>query len=448
MNKHDLRSSQPVTANADPVPRGRIAGGWALFRRFQHQLANLTAFTALQAASYLIPVVTIPYFARTLGIAGMGVLAIAGAVALAAGVLMDYAIQLSGTRFAASNGDDREAIGRYLSTTMLVKLIILVPILACLCLAAFFVDPVADHFSVFFWSLASAVMMCLFPQWLFQGMLAMPLAARILVVSRVGAAAAAMLLVRGADDIVIVPATQALAGAGALAAAIHVLKRRLDIRLTRSAPEQTRAMFRDNWTLFSATLWGAVYAHGGVIIMSTMLTTTSIGVYSIAQKISQAVVSMFNVAAQTGFPTFVRVHTRSPERLGPQVRVFMAAVGGAAAIGLLALALLRYQIYGFFSGQHSPVGVTVLLIWLAASFFTILSVSLNPLMVVFRLDAAMARVYRLIGLSFLIGAPIACHLFGVFGMAAAMLVTEAVMACFCISIVISAMRRAAALRRA
>lgn len=445
MSRKDLPANSPHSGQnvASPVWADHarsLRGITSLVVRFRSHFANLTAFTILQAASYLIPVVTIPYFARALGIAGMGELAIAGAVALAAGVLMDYAIQLSGTRFAASHCEDNEALARYLSTTTAVKLFIFLPIGIALSVSALPGGAVADHYWVFFWSLGSAAMICLFPQWLFQGLMIMPLAARILVTCRVGAAVAAMVLVRTPDDVFLVPMTQTIGGAIALLATAWLLKRKLGIKFEKPSLKQIKILLKDNWTLFSATAWGAVYAHGGVIIMSTMLTTTSIGFYSIAQKISQALVSMFNVAAQTSFPAFVRSHARTAGALNGQVRLYMAVVVTAAALTLFAMFLLRSELYLFFAGRYSTLGVQVFALWLAASLFTVISVSLNPIMVVLRLDTNMAKVYRITGLSFLVVAPIACLYFGVLGMAATMLITECFMASFCIISVARSLR--------
>ena len=425
-------------AAAGALPRLQLLVG-----RFRNQITNLTAFTILQAASYLIPIVTIPYFARVLGISGMGQLAIAGAVALVAGVAMDYAIQLSGTRFAAANADDSGALTAYLDATILVKLAILAPILAALTLAGAVVPFVGLHFWTFFWSLMSAAMICLFPQWLFQGLLIMPLAARILVTCRVAAAAAAMLLVRTPDDVFLVPLAQAVGGVIALAATVRILRKRFAIRIGRPARGAARGLARENWTLFSATAWGAAYTHGGVIIMSTMLSTSAIGYYSIAQKISQAFVSMFNVAAQTGFPTFVRAHARAAASFGRQIKTYMTVVVVASTAALIIMFGLRRPIYHFFAGEQSDLGIKIFVVWLAASLFTITSVSLNPVMVVLRLDVSMARVYRWTGLTFLAGAPIACAYFGTLGMAGATLVTEGFMALFCSVCVIGGLRRMA-----
>jgi polysaccharide transporter, PST family len=403
----------------------------SLWPRVRGHLSNLTAFTVIQAASYLIPIITIPYLARALTVAGLGQLAVAGAFGLIAGVAMDYAVQLSGTRFAASNGNIPAAINTYLNTSTALKLLIFAPIALCLCLAPFVIDQVRDHFWVFFWSLISAGLMCLFPQWLFQGMRIMPQAARILVICRIAAAAAAILLVQKPGDAFIVPMAQAIAGSVGFCAAIWSLRKQFAIRLGKARASDVRALLKGNWPLFSATAWGAAYSHGAVLIMGAMLTATNVGYYSIAQKISQACVSMFNVAAQTGFPTFVRSHDKEPGPFRRNIIIYLGAVGALSAGALILMYLMRATIYAFFAGHSSDLGVTVFTIWLVASFFTVISVSLNPVMIALRLDQQMARVYRFTGLTFLVFAPIACLNYGVVGMAAATLFTEMFMALFC-----------------
>ncbi len=415
------REEAPAAARAQP--NGRSLRSLLVLAR--GHLGNFSAFGFLQAASFLIPLITIPYFARVLGISGMGVLAIANAAGLTSGVIMDYAIQLSGTRFAASHEDDHSAINKYLDISILVKLILLMPIVAVLGISALLFDLVAEHVFVFVWALISAATICLFPQWLFQGLLAMPSAARILVTSRLAAAAAALLLVRSAGDIYLVPMTQALGGIASLAIATVMLRRRYGItpRLARRAEAVT--MLRQNWTLFSATAWGATYVYGNVLIMSTMLSTTSIGFYSIAQRIAQAFVSMFNIVAQTAFPNYVRSHRRSGgQGLRRQVALYMALVALATLIAVAIMYALRYQIYGFFAGELNETGVTVFVIWLIAAIFMIIGVSLNPLMVVLHRDDQMARIYRWTGLAFLLCAPFACAQFGIIGMASAIVLTE------------------------
>lgn len=413
----------------------------ALYARFRHHLMNFTAFTALQAASYLIPIVTIPYFARTLGIGGLGQIAIAGAAGQAAAVLMDYGILLSGPRFAAKNADDPPALNAYLDATSMLKTLVLMLVLAILWPVSLALPSVSEHFWIFFWSMISAAAMCLFPQWLFQGLLIMPVAARILVVTRVTAAIAALALTRSPSDAFVVPMSQALGGIVALAAAAFFLKRRYGIHLRRSERTEILGLVRSNWKLFSATAWGATHTHGSIVFMGIFLPATSIGFYSIAQRISQAFVSIFNIAAQTGFPSFVRAHARQSEYLAQQVRTYLQIVCVCAATCLIGMYVLREPLYRFFAGKHSDLGVAIFSIWLFASFFTVISVSLSPLMVALHLDSRMASVYRITGIGFIVLAPIATIYLGAVGVALATLFPECFMAIYCLVVVSRALRR-------
>lgn len=445
---HDRQATTADTVAGDVSPN-RMTGRSiiALASMFRRHLPSFTGFAVLQAASYLIPVVTIPFFARTLTIDGMGHIAIAAAVALAAGVFLDYGIVLSGPRFAARNEDDAQALNQYLDITTSLKLLLFLPAAAGLLLAAAFIPSIAQHFWVFAWSMISAVAMGLFPQWLFQGLLIIPVAARILVITRIIAAVLALVLVRSPSDAFVVPMTQAFAGIAALFAATNVLNRRYRIRIRHASKAQVMNLLRENWKLFSATAWGAVHTHGSIILMGALLPASTIGFYSIAQRISQAFVSMFNIAAQTGFPIFVRAQARRAASFAPRVRYYLLIVSAAAAVCLLLMFVLRDPIYAFFAGRHNDMGVTIFSIWLFASFFTVVSVSLNPIMIALHQDRRMASVYRITGIGFLVLAPIGAAYVGAIGVALAMLFPECFMAIYCLVIVdreISKTHRAAA----
>lgn len=388
---------------------------------------NFSAFTAIQAASYLIPLITIPYFARVLTISGMGQLAIANAVGLAGGVVMDYGVLQSGTRFSAKHADDRLMINRYLVTSSVLKCIFFLGLLAALILVAFIIPQVRDHFWVYWWAMLSAATACLFPLWLFQGLLMVPKAAKILVATRFIAAGGALFLIRSPSDTYVVPMAQAVAGSTALAFAVALLSRSLSFRAVRTTTAEIQNLLRDNWKLFSATAWGILHTYGSIVIIGAMLPAQSVGFYSIAEKISQAFVSFFNIAAQTAFPTIVRRFSSQSKDLSKTIRIYLAVVTSTSAFILIGMFLARQQIYSFFAGQHSPAGLSIFSIWLFASFFTVICVSLTPVMVAMHRDISLARIYRFTGITFLIGAPALVHFFGVVGMAMAALYPQCFM---------------------
>lgn len=401
--------------------------------RFRRHFVNLSSFTAIQIAGYLIPVVTVPYFARTLTIPVMGQLAIATAAAAIAGVLIDFGIQMSGARFAARNADNAPNIAQYLGTSSMLKLLLTGVLVLALLLIACFWQYLWTHLAVFFWSLAAISLYLLFPQWLFQGLQVMPAAARMVILTRVCSALAALALVRSPADAYLVPLTQAVGSGVALAWAVYFLRVRLDIGVSLKARRAALIeLVQENRALFSATAWGAAYAHGAVIIMGLMLSAQTVGYYSIAQRICQAMVSMFSVLPQTLYPHLAQASAERPQALPRLVAGYIGSVALLAAICAIGVFAAREHVYYFFSGEVGGHGATILAWWLAISFFTILSVSMGPVLLSLNLDKSMADTYRIVGVAFLILAPAACALFGAFGMLAALLLVGVVIAAYSI----------------
>ncbi len=409
-------------------------------RPFRLYLSNFSAFSAIQAVSYLIPIITVPYFARVLTIAGLGQIAVANAVAMAGGVIIDYGILQSGARYAASHGSEPEALNRYLIATSALKTLLFTGIAAVFCLAALVVPQVREHFVVYLWSIASAGTAALFPLWLFQGLLIVPKAARILVTTRFLAAGSAFALIRSPADTYVVPMTQAIAALIALIAAGMLFRRSLPLRSNGTAKADIKILLRDNWKLFSATAWGIVHAYGTIIIIGVMLPAQSVGFYSIAERISQAFVSLFNIAAQTLFPTLVRRFARGDEGFARMVKMYLLSVAGISALMLGVIFFMRETVYSFFAGQHNAAGITIFTIWLFASFFTVICVSLSPVMVAMHRDRSLASIYRFTGLTFLVLAPVLVRAYGVVGMAFAALFPQLFMGLYFVVTVNRALR--------
>lgn len=388
-------------------------------RIFRLHLTNFSAFTAIQAVSYLIPLATIPYFARVLTISGMGQIAIASAVGLAGGVLMDYGVLQSGARYAAINSSDSQALNRYLIASTALKLLLLSGLFSAFLIGTLVVPAIRENVWVYFWALISAATTSLFPIWLYQGLLIVPKAARILVTTRFLAAGASVALIRSPADTYVVPMTQAITGCISLFAAGIYFRRLLPLRLSGTVLADAKRMLVDNWNLFSATKWGIVHAYGSIFIVGIMLPLQSVGFYSIAEKISQAFVSIFNIGAQTAFPTFVRRFAKNLDDFASSVKLYLITVSIISFVMLVLLFIGRYEIYSFFAGEKNTEGVTVFTIWLFASFFTVTSVSLTPIMVAMHRDDSLASIYRFTGLTFLVGAPLLVYFYGVIGMALA-----------------------------
>jgi hypothetical protein len=265
----------------------------------------------------------------------------------------------------------------------------------------------------------------------------MPLAACVLVTSRVAAALAAMVLVR--TPRFRLPMMQAIAGAFALLVAARVLTRRLGMIPKRPVPDRSGHCSGRIGALFSATASGVVYAHGAVIIMGPCyLRPPSIFTALLRRSLKRSY-RRSTLRRRPAFPLWCAYMPGLPAPSGGRWASIWQC-WSAHRRARSSSCSPRETNSARFAGQGSDRGVEVVVLWLAASLFTIISVSLNPVMIVLRLGAPMAKVYRVIGLTFLVATPIACVRFGVLGMAVATLITEGFMALFCAGSVIGSLR--------
>ena len=84
--------------------------------------SNFGYLMLLQIASYIFPLLTIPYLARVIGVEGFGAIAFAAAVMIWFQTVVDWGFNYTATRDLAQNRDDTVKISEIFSTVLWTKL--------------------------------------------------------------------------------------------------------------------------------------------------------------------------------------------------------------------------------------------------------------------------------------------------------------------------------------
>lgn len=85
-------------------------------------LANFASLIVLRGFQFLIPLITLPYLVRTIGLEKFGLINFALALGLYFGAVVQYGFGVTATREIARNRDDPEKLSQIYSATLFYRL--------------------------------------------------------------------------------------------------------------------------------------------------------------------------------------------------------------------------------------------------------------------------------------------------------------------------------------
>ncbi|WP_298332921.1 oligosaccharide flippase family protein, partial [Asticcacaulis sp.] len=130
-------------------------------------LKAVPALFAIQGLQYLIPLLTIPFLMRVLGLDRWGQVALLITFGQLVLILLDYGLHLSATQAAARRAGDSRALAALFGAVTMAKLIVAAAGLPFILLAAGLIEHVGNDPQLLAWALAAVLIQAHDPLWYF-----------------------------------------------------------------------------------------------------------------------------------------------------------------------------------------------------------------------------------------------------------------------------------------
>lgn len=387
-------------------------------------LSNFFSLSFLQGVNLILPLLTIPYLVRVLGVEYFGLLAFATAVIAYFGIITDYGFNLTATREVSIHRDNKENLIEIFSSVMTIKFILMFISLIMLSVLVISFNKFHQNALIYFLTFGAVIGQVLFPIWFFQGMERMKYITYLNILSKVIFTVAIFIFVKEQNDFWIVPLLNSFGFIIVGMWSLYLIKKDFDIRFKIPFKSQIVYYLKDGYHVFIASLFGNLYNQGNIIILGLFTTPLIVGYYSVAVKLAGAIVSLFQVLTQTIFPYLAKMKNYSYNKFKATSLKFLQNTVIIDFLLIGSVFLFSDQLYTLISGKSDPIGYYSFSFWLIVAFITIINVVLNPVIISLRQDKFMSKIYLFVGISFIFYGTVLTHYFSYKGMLFSMLIVE------------------------
>lgn len=265
-------------------------------------ISNFFSLSILQIFTYALPLVTLPYLVRTLGVEKYGLVMFAQSFVMFFNILVDYGFNLSATREVSIHREDRKKITEIFSSVMIIKCILIGASFILLTAIVFSFDKFSINWEVYFGAFLVVVGQALFPIWYFQGMEKMKYITIVNITSKLIFTIAIFIFIRNEKDYLLVPVFNGLGIVVGSFYALWIIKKHFFQKFKMQTVQTILSYFKDSTQFFLSRVSVSIYTSANAFVLGVFSSNIMVGYYSIAEKLYLAIQSLYGPINQTLYP--------------------------------------------------------------------------------------------------------------------------------------------------
>ncbi|OED30851.1 flippase [Methanosphaera sp. WGK6] len=319
----------------------RIKG---ILRRQEYKkiLENMVSLTGLQFASYILPLITLPYLTLVLGPEKFGLTQYAISLITYFQYLTDYGFNLSATRELAICRDDDEKVSDIFSSVMFIKIILTIISFIILLSIIILIPKFSNDANIYLLTFGMVIGYVLFPTWLFQGMEYMRYTSILNIIGKIIFTVLIFVFIHQSSDYILVPVINSLGFIIVGILGIYISLTRFNIKLRIPSVKSLKYHLKEGWSVFISTIGINMYTTTNTFLLGLLTNNTLVGYYTIAEKIVLAVNGLLNPISQSLYPFISRKVNTDDKKTSiifiRKLTKLMAIIGVILSLGLFIFA--------------------------------------------------------------------------------------------------------------
>ncbi|KAB0584869.1 flippase [Comamonas kerstersii] len=303
--------------------------------------SSVIALAVVQASNYILPLVSVPYLARILGVENFGKVIFAQAFMMYFILLVEYGFSWSGTRKVAASRNDRRQLGKiFINVFCSQWLLVIFSAFACSGLVFLFDNLRVD---AHFYALAflSVFGSALFPLWFLQGIEKMRMAAFFQFFGKFFGLILLFLVVKNSSDVEWAIFSSSISTVLVGIFSLIFIFRGDFFYFCKPSLYGVVKELKEGWVLFTSRVYISSYAILMPLVLGWMMGPVALACYNVADKLRSGAQSLINPITQAFFPRISFLMENNKDAILPLLR--------KSAIGIFFVSLVASFLLYFFA---------------------------------------------------------------------------------------------------
>lgn len=267
---------------------------------------NFSYLFLLQIASYLFPLVTMPYLARVIGAEGFGRIAIASAVIMWIQTISDWGFNYTATRDVAKNREDKDMVSHILSNVIWAKFILLFLSFVILLLLIYFVPIFRENYLVILITFLMVPGHILFPDWFFQALERMKYITILNLLSKLLFTIAIFVFIKEKTDYIYQPLFVSLGFILSGIISLYYIFVKWEYKFYKPELKSIFITIKGSTNVFINNIAPNLYNSFSVVLLGIYSTSIQNGIYDAGKKFTTIIYNFMNIFTRVFFPYFSR----------------------------------------------------------------------------------------------------------------------------------------------
>lgn len=269
-------------------------------------LSNFISLSSLQWVNMVLPLVTLPYLVRVLGVDGFGLINLVLSIVMIFNILVSFGFDLSATREISINKDDSIKVSQIISSVFVIKSFMLGISLLILSSLVLFIDTLSEHALLYFVTFGIVIGNAMFPSWFYQGMERMKFITLINVSTKIFFTVLIFIFVNDASDYMYVAMFNSMAALVSGLVGLWFMFRLFEVRLILPCYVEVIYQLKASYHFFLSRVANEGARHYATVLIGLYFGNAIVGLYVIVDKLFFACMSIGGIVSQTIYPFMSR----------------------------------------------------------------------------------------------------------------------------------------------